>query len=111
MLAHPNINDIEGLVLYLDAIEQHLDDSILHASLRDPVLQWTTECLADQDFEEKAYAVMKEWLALDRWNRRYRKMGRQKHFQWKHGRLTCQIVMSFCSQRRIPPPARSLVLG
>jgi len=82
-LTHPNINDMKGLVLYLDPIEQKCEDGVLHTSLGEPALKWTAAHLADREFEQKLYVVMKQWLELERWNRRYRKMGMQTQIQWK----------------------------
>ncbi len=95
VLAHPNINDIKGVVLYLDPMSQRLEKDILHTSLGDPVLQWTAAQLVDQDYERKAYAVMKEWLELDRWNRRYRKMGMQMQIRWQTDEVPSQLSTCF----------------
>jgi len=82
-LLHPNINEMKGLVLYLDPVKQRHEDGVLHMSLGPPALKWTATNLADRDFAQGSYAVMKEWLDLDRWNRRHRKMGIQTAIQWK----------------------------
>lgn len=74
VLAHPNINDVKGLVVYFDAVRQEIGE-ILSTSLGPPVLRWSTAELANRDFETTAYTIMREWLEFDRWNRRHRRMG------------------------------------
>jgi hypothetical protein len=83
VLAHPNVNDLKGLVLYFDAVKQRREDGVLHTSLGDPALAWTTASLADRESAQTSYAVMKQWLELERWNRGHRKMGMQTQIQWK----------------------------
>jgi hypothetical protein len=90
VLLHANINEMRGLVLYLDPVEQRCEDGVLHTSLGNPGLKWTAAHLADRDFEQKSYVVMKRWLELDRWNRRYRKMGMQTEIQWKTNEVPSQ---------------------
>lgn len=81
-LAHPNIHDMSGLVAYFEPIKQRVADGVLHTSLGVPALQWSAKDLADQTFEVKAYRIMKHGLELERWNRRYRKMGMQTSVMW-----------------------------
>jgi hypothetical protein len=82
-LSHPNINDVAGLVVHLAPVAQRIEKGVLHTSLGDPMLKWTTADLDSRDFEQTSYKVMKQWLDLDRWNRRYRKMGMRTSIQWK----------------------------
>lgn len=82
-LTHFNVSDSKGLAVYFNSVPQRFEEGMLHTSLGDPVLRWSTADLADRDFERMSYGVMKQWLELDRWNRRYRKMGMQMHVQWK----------------------------
>jgi len=81
-LAHPNIADVQGLVLHLNRVPQEVGTN-LRTWLGEPILRWTAAQLADQGFETTAYSVMKKWLEWDRWNRRYRKMGLQRTIRWE----------------------------
>ncbi len=85
-LWHPNCIDATGLVVYLDSVPSRFDEGVLHVSLGNPVLVWTTAELASRDFEQKSYKVMKQWLELDRRSRRYRRLGMQMEIQWKDKR-------------------------
>ena len=67
-LLHPNINDMKGLVAYLDARPMSFEDGVLHASLDPPVLHLNSCDLGNKDQQEHADSVMKRWLELDRWN-------------------------------------------
>jgi hypothetical protein len=82
-LLHSNMNDVSGLVVHLDPVSQRFEEGVLHTCLGDPVLTWTTADLANRDLAKKSYVVMKRCLELDRWNRRYRKMGVQTQIRWK----------------------------
>jgi hypothetical protein len=81
-LAHPNINEAKGLVVYLKSAKKKQsgldEEGILHFYLRYPALYLRMTDLEDPAATEaeKAYTVMKKWLELDRENRRYRLMGR-----------------------------------
>jgi hypothetical protein len=94
-LAHPNINDLKGLVVYLDPIDQRFEDGVLHTSLGEPVLAWSTAQLVDTRFEEEACAVLRRWLVLDRWNRRHRKMGIRTQIRWKTNEVPTEIGTAF----------------
>lgn len=82
-LSHPNVPDNNGVVLYFGDAEKQVEEAVLHASSGEPALHWTAAHLADRDFEQQAYTVMKRWLELDRWNRRCRKLGIQYQIKWK----------------------------
>jgi hypothetical protein len=38
VLTHPNISEMKGLIVYLDPVEQRVEDGILHIYLGIPVL-------------------------------------------------------------------------
>ena len=85
-LAHPNINDAKSLVIYLRPPKScpcGLVDEVLHLPLRKPILRWTTGDTEDRGFTGQAYAVLKAWLNIERWNRRYRKAGVARVIRWE----------------------------
>jgi hypothetical protein len=83
-LTHSNVKDAIGAIFYLDESPQrNLQDGIIHLSLGEPALKWTTAELENQSFQETAYQVLKRWLEMDRWNRRFRPMGMQTGISWK----------------------------
>lgn len=94
-ISHPNIRDLKGLIVHLTAVPQQNIDGVLHTSLGEPVLRWTSAQLTDREFEMTAYTVMKQWLELERWNRRCRKMGIQKQINWETNGLPSERAQSF----------------
>ena len=102
-LAHANINDAKGLVVYLTSTKKRVggldEEGILHISLRSPALHI---CMADLEGRdatgaETAYTVLKRWLALDRANRRYRPMGRSIQIRWQTNEVPSEGVISLMS--------------
>jgi hypothetical protein len=85
-LAHPNINDIRGLVFHLKprkGCPLGFVDDVIHVPLIKPILRWSTQDTENRAFTDKAYAVLKSLLALERWNRRYRAAGLSRQICWE----------------------------
>ena len=102
-LAHPNINDTKGLVVYLTSTKKRVggldEEGILHICLGPPALHI---CMADLEGRdatgaETAYTVLKRWLALDRANRRYRPMGRSIQIRWQTNEVPSAGAISLMS--------------
>jgi hypothetical protein len=82
VLTHPNIRDVNGLVVYIGPADHNTDGGVLHVSLGEPILKWNAAQLSDRESEQRSYDVLKAWLDLDRWNRRCRTMGIQAQTKW-----------------------------
>jgi hypothetical protein len=77
-------------VVYLDPVPSRVDEDVLHVSICDSILHWSAADLTKSASELNAYQVMKKWLELDRWNRRYRKMGLQNQIHWRTNQVPSQ---------------------
>lgn len=86
-LSIPNISHLRGVAVHLHRVPPRTRKGVLHVSLGDPVLQWSMADVDDLDAETNAYHVMKKWLELDRWNRRYRGMGMQIGVRWQTNQI------------------------
>jgi hypothetical protein len=84
-LAHCNIHDAKGLVAHLQpdtACGFGLEGDLFHVPFRKPILEWTVAQTEEREFTDHAYKVLKAWLSIERWNRRYRRAGIFRQIQW-----------------------------
>ncbi len=65
------VHEAKGLVLWLINGEDGLHDEVLHLRLEKPILRWSAADTEGVEFTDRTYAVLKQWLKLERWNRRY----------------------------------------
>lgn len=86
----PRLNDATGIVGWLCRRNPEpvgLVDGVLHVRLDRPLLRWSSAQTEDANFIDRAYAVIKEWLRLERWNRRYFRAGVAREIRWETGEL------------------------
>lgn len=81
-LTQPHLNNANGVVLHFDDQPRDKSGDVVQLNLAKPALRWNAADLADPDFAAKAYTVIKKWLELDRWNRKFRKIGMQRAISW-----------------------------
>jgi hypothetical protein len=76
------VHDANGLVVWLVDGRDELRDSVLHLKLEKPILTWSVGDTEDADFTDRSYAILKHWLGLERWNRRYFRAGVAREIVW-----------------------------
>jgi len=77
------VHEANGLRAWFTGGEEGLDgDGILNLKLERPILTWAAAHTEDADFTERAYGVLKQWLGLERWNRRYFRAGVAREILW-----------------------------
>jgi hypothetical protein len=88
-LAHPNIGDFSGVVAHLQGANAQAGfvDGVLHVALNKPILRMTTSDTESVEFTCKAYEILKQWLALERWNRRHRRSGITRQIMWETNKV------------------------
>ncbi len=81
------VHDANGLVVWLIDGEEGLRDGVLHLKLEKPVLKWSVSDTEDSDFTDRSYGILKHWLGLERWNRRYFRAGVAREILWETNRM------------------------
>ena len=81
------VHDANGLVVWLTDGKEELRDGVLHLKLEKPILKWSVGATEDADFTERSYAILKHWLRLERWNRRYFRAGVAREILWGTNKL------------------------
>jgi hypothetical protein len=77
------VHDANGLVVWLIDGKEGLHDGILHLKTENPVLKWSVAETEDSDFTDRTYGILKQWLRLERWNRRYFRAGVARDILWE----------------------------
>jgi hypothetical protein len=77
------VHDANGLVVWLIDGKEELRDSVLHLKLEKPILKWSVGDSENPDFSDRSYAILKHWLRLERWNRRYFRAGVARQILWE----------------------------
>lgn len=77
------VHEAEGLVVWLMEGNEGLHDGVLHLKLEKPILKWSVADTEDSEFTDRTYAILKQWLRLERWNRRYFRAGVAREILWK----------------------------
>lgn len=76
------LHDAEGLVAWLMGGKEGLHEEMLHLKLERPILKWSVADTEDCGFIDRTYAILKEWVRLERWNRRYFRAGVAREIVW-----------------------------
>ena len=82
-LCHRQVHEVRGLVAWLKAGKEGVHGGDLHIKLRTPILRWSVASTEDREFTDRTYGIIKEWLRLERWNRRYFKAGVAREIVWE----------------------------
>ena len=77
------VHAAKGLVVWLVKRKEELHDGVLHLKLGKPILKWSVANTEDSEFTDRTYAVLKQWLRLERWNRRYFRAGVAREILWE----------------------------
>lgn len=77
------LHDAKGLIVWLTEGKDGLHDGVLNLNLDTPILNWSVADTEDSEAVERTYAVLKEWLRLERWNRRYFRAGVAREILWE----------------------------
>jgi hypothetical protein len=77
------VHDAKGLVVWLIDGKEGLHDGLLHLKLEKPILKWSVADTEDSDFTDRTYGILKKWLRLERWNRRYFRAGVAREILWE----------------------------
>jgi hypothetical protein len=77
------VHDANGLVVWLIDGEEGLRDGVLHLKLEKPILKWSVGDTENSDFTDRSYGILKHWLGLERWNRRYFRAGVAREILWE----------------------------
>jgi hypothetical protein len=96
-LAHPNINEVAGIVAHLQGTDSEagFKENALHVALNKPILRMSVSETESTEFTTKAYKVLKEWLKLERWNRRYRRSGISQQINWETNNVPSSAGASY----------------
>ncbi|MFO0823780.1 MAG: hypothetical protein U0792_11790 [Gemmataceae bacterium] len=81
------IHDANGLVVWLADGEEGLRNGVLHLRLEKPILKWSVSDTENSDFTDRSYGILKHWLGLERWNRRYFRAGVAREILWETNRM------------------------
>jgi hypothetical protein len=81
------VHDANGLVVWLIDGEEGLRDGVLHLKLEKPILKWSVSDTENSDFTDQSYVILKHWLGLERWNRRYFRAGVAREILWETNRM------------------------
>jgi hypothetical protein len=81
------VHNANGLVVWLMDGEEGLRDGVLHLKLEKPILKWSVGDTENSDFTDQSYAILKHWLGLERWNRRYFRAGVDHEILWETNRM------------------------
>jgi hypothetical protein len=82
-LCHQQVHDVRGLVAWLKAGKEGVHGADLHIKLQTPILRWSVAATEDREFTDRTYGIIKVWLRLERWNRRYFKAGVAREIVWE----------------------------
>lgn len=82
-LFNRGVHDANGLVAWLKDGKEGLHDGVLHLKLEKPILKWSVKDTEDSEFTDRSYAILKKWLRLERWNRRYFRAGVAREILWE----------------------------
>jgi len=77
------VHEAEGLVVWLMDGKVGLHDGVLHLKLERPILKWSVAETEHSEFTRRTYAILKQWLRLERWNRRYFHAGVAREILWE----------------------------
>jgi len=77
------LHEANGLVVWLKNGKEGLHDGVLHLKLGKPILKWSVADTEDNEFIDRTYAILKQWLKLERWNRRYFRAGVAREIVWE----------------------------
>jgi len=69
--------------MYLDQRETHFERDIVHQSIGPPILQWTAEEGEQEDFQRRAYDILKAWVNFENLNRQLRAIRTTQQIQWQ----------------------------
>jgi hypothetical protein len=78
-----HVHEATGLVAWLRGGEEGLHDGVLHLKLLKPILKLSVADTENSDFTDRTYGILKHWLRLERWNRRYFRAGVAHEILWK----------------------------
>jgi hypothetical protein len=81
------VHDANGLVVWLMDGKEELRDGVLHLKLEKPILKWSAGDSENSDFTDRSYAILKHWLRLERWNRRYFRAGVAREILWETNKM------------------------
>jgi len=70
-------------VLWLRGGKEGLHDGVLHLKLVKPILKLSVADTENSDFTDRTYDILKKWLHLERWNRRYFRAGVAREILWE----------------------------
>ena|GEM_PF-1400598 len=82
-LCDRRVHEAKELVVWLTESNEGLHDGVLHLKLEKPILKWSVADTEDSEFTDRTYAILKQWLTLERWNRRYFRAGVAREILWK----------------------------
>ncbi len=77
------VHEATGLVAWLIGGEEGLHDGVLHLKLVKPILKWSVADTENSVFTDRTYGILKQWLQLERWNRRYFRAGVAREIRWE----------------------------
>jgi hypothetical protein len=81
------LHEATGLVAWLRECDEGVYDGILHLKLEKPILKWSVQETESTEFTEHTYMILKQWLHLERWNRRYFRAGVAREIKWETNSL------------------------
>lgn len=76
------IHEAHSLAVSLIGGKEGLHEGVLHLKLEKPILKWSVADAEDSGFIDRTYAILKQWLQLERWNRRYFRAGVALEILW-----------------------------
>ena len=81
------VHEAEGLVVWLIDGMEGIHEGVLHLKLEKPILKWSVADTEDSEFIDRTYAIVKQWLRLERWNRRYFGAGVAREILWEKNEI------------------------
>ena len=82
-LFDPHVHEAKGLVAWLRGGKEGLHEGLLHLKLVKPILKWSVADTENSVFTDQTYGILKQWLRLERWNRRYFRAGVAREILWE----------------------------
>jgi hypothetical protein len=86
-LSDRRVHEAAGLAVWLMEGNEGIHDGVLHLRLGEPILRWSAAATEDIEFSDRTYAILKQWLKLERWNRRYFRAGVAREILWETNKM------------------------
>lgn len=80
--SHPNYSDRRSITLCLDETPVCNSGDEMQACLGGPILRWTPVDAASNEFQQRAYEILKAWVTLEMENILLRSIGMTQELKW-----------------------------